>query len=134
MASDALIIDGEVEFWREPNKTWHIMGDDAGRVIGDEDKLTVLRQAIWAMVCTERYSNPIYSKDYGTELQQYIGKDAYFLEASIEDTLRDALTHDDRIKNVSVEDVTQTDINSVLVRYSVESIYGAFKEELKVRV
>lgn len=126
------LITGDVQFYREPNMTWDIEGTDAHKLISENERLKAVRQAVRCILGTERYSNPVFSDDYGCELQQYIGKDAYFLEASIGDVLKDALTHDDRITDVTVDDINETDSETVCVSITVSTIYGDFKEDLNV--
>lgn len=134
MANETNILNGDVQFYREPNKTWDARGVDCNKIIPENDKLNSVSQSIWLILNTERYSNPIYSNAYGVELQQFIGESEYFLEANIEDVLKDALTHDDRITNVTVNNVSKIDSESCLVDYTVNTIYGTLEEKLNVRI
>ena len=83
---------------------------------------------------TERYSYLIYDENYGIELQQYIGKDINYLQATIEDTLKEALTYDLRITDVIVNDIIQIDTDIVLVQFTVQSIYGNLQLEVNINV
>lgn len=121
----------EVYSYRQPNLTYRL-GEKT--IAGKVDNLDSIKQAVYHILSTERFSNPIYDDDYGVELEQYIGQDIGFITASIESTLRDALTQDDRITDITVNDVRKSDkeLNSCIVEFTVYTIYGSFDEELNV--
>ena len=113
---------------REPNLTYSLQYD------GKTSSLDAMEQAIFAILMTERYSNPIYDDDYGVELEQYIGKDIGFIRATIENTLSDALTYDDRITGVNVTSVERNkkDPSSCTIYFTVNTIHGDFEESINV--
>lgn len=121
----------DVQEYREPSLTYR---QNTETVAGKVDGLESVRQAVQHILLTERYSNPIYDDDYGVELEQYIGKDIGFIEAGIEATLREALTQDDRITDISVESVQKSDkqTGACTVKFTVYSIFGNFEEEKDV--
>ena len=92
---------------------------------GDVDGLNALKQAIFHRIFTERYAYAIYDDNYGTELEQYQGSSFAFLEATIENTLRDSLLQDDRIINLKVTRITKIDMNNALVEFDVLSNMGS---------
>ena len=119
--------------YRQPNLTYRV-GDST--VAGKIDKLDSVKQAIYHILSTERYSNPIYDGDYGVELEQYIGKDIGFITAGIQETLRDALLQDDRISDVQVDNVEKSDKqnNACLIDFTVFTIYGTYKDSLSLAI
>ena len=124
---------GESIQYRQPNLTYRV-GDST--VAGKIDKLDSVKQAIYHILSTERYSNPIYDGDYGVELEQYIGKDIGFIMAGIQETLRDALLQDDRISDVQVDNVEKSDKqnNACLIDFTVFTIYGTYKDSLSLAI
>ena len=114
-----------------PNLTYRL-GEKT--VAGKIDKLESIKQAVYHILSTERFSNPIYDDDYGVELEQYIGQDIGFITASIENTLREALTQDDRITDVQVTDVRKSDrdSNSCLIDFIIFTVYGSYDEQMTV--
>ena len=62
------------------------------QITGKVDDLEAIEQSIYHILSLKRYAYLIYDDNYGVELQQYIGQDLSFLEATIEETLRDGLT------------------------------------------
>lgn len=117
--------------WRNPSLTYRL-GDTT--ITGKVDKKEAVRQAIYHILMTERYSSPIYDEDYGAELEQYQGKDLGFITAGIESTLREALMQDDRITDVRVDSIKESDTQqgACLVEFTVASIYGDLEETLNV--
>lgn len=124
-------LSGTTYTYREPNLTYRL-GEKT--VAGKIDKLDAVKQAIYHILMTERFSNPIYDENYGVELEQYIGKDLGFVVASIQTTLQDALLQDDRITDVIVTDVSKSDKqeNACVVQFTVNTIYGNLEESLNV--
>lgn len=119
----------QISTYRYPDKTYR-MGEKTMQ--GSIEKNESVRQAIYHILNTERYSNPIYGKNYGVELEKYLNTDIEYIRSTIQDTLSDALLQDDRITDVTVDSVEQTGYNSVLVTFTVATIYGKEREELEV--
>ena len=111
-----------------------IKNGESDRIIGYVDDLEAIKQAIFHILSVERYANLIYNDNYGVELEQYIGKGFEFLEATIEDTLKEALTYDLRISNVVVNNIQQIDKNKALINYTVYTIYGNLILEVGINV
>ena len=124
-------LSGTTYTYREPNLTYRL-GEKT--VNGKIDKLEAIKQAVYHILMTERYSNPIYGDNYGVELEQYIGKDLGFIIADIQETLRDALLQDDRITDVIVNDVSKSteQENACIIDFTVCTIYGSYNEELNI--
>lgn len=118
--------------WRNPSLTYRL-GESTitGKV---DDKIEAVKQAVYHILMTERYSSPIYDDDYGVELEQYQGKDIGFIAAGIESTLKEALLQDDRITDVQVNSVEESKVQSgaCVIKFTVSSIYGNIEETLNV--
>ena len=115
---------------REPSLTYSLDYD------GKLNSIESIQQAIFCILMTERYSNPIYNDNYGVELEQYIGKDMGYIKATIENTLKDALTYDDRIENVIVNSVTKStkQQNACVIEFTVVTTLGDLDETIDVSV
>lgn len=92
-----------IELVTYPNKTYKYTEE---QIVGKVTDIEAIQQAIYHILSVERYAYLIYDDNYGVELEQYIGQDLEFLEATIEDTLREALTQDDRITDVKVTNIS----------------------------
>lgn len=117
--------------YRQPDLTYRL-GNTT--VAGKIDKLESIKQAVYHILSTERYSSPIYDDNYGVELEQYIGKDIGYIQADIENTLKEALTQDDRITNVVVNDVKKSDEqkNACIIEFTIYTIYGNYNENMSI--
>lgn len=124
-------IGRESYMYRQPDLTYRL-GNTT--VAGKIDKLESIKQAVYHILSTERYSSPIYDDDYGVELERYIGKDIGYIQADIENTLKEALTQDDRITNVVVNDVEKSDKqkNACVIKFTVYTIYGNYNENMSI--
>lgn len=124
-------IGRESYMYRQPDLTYRLGNTTAA---GKIDKLESIKQAVYHILSTERYSSPIYDDNYGVELEQYIGKDIGYIQADIENTLKEALTQDDRITNVVVNDVKKSDKqkNACVIEFTVYTIYGNYNENMSI--
>lgn len=116
-----------VDLALESSKTYRVLN---GRVIGWIDNKQALRQAIEKLLHTERYMYEIYTDEYGVELQALIGESFDLVEAEIGRVIKEALLVDERIVSVENIQATKLDSTSLLITFSVESIFGtlAFEE------
>ena len=80
---------GDTIQYRQPNMTYRLGENTVNGKI--TNNLEAVKQAVKCILETERYSNPIYSDNYGIELEQYYGADYGKIVAGIETTWREAL-------------------------------------------
>ena len=104
------------------------------RIMGYVDNIDAVKQAIYHILMVERYSSLIYSDNYGVELNQYIGKGFDYLETTIEETLREALTYDLRIKNVVIDSIELVNKDTAHIKFTAFSIYGNLQMEVNIGV
>lgn len=114
-----------------PSKTYKLTSDSIG---GFVDGKEAVQQAIYHILMIERYSNLIYDDTYGVELEQYIGKDLEYIEATIEDTLKEALMQDLRILDVIVTDIKKVKEDCVEIDFNAISTYGNIQMEVEINV
>lgn len=93
-----------------------------------------LEQAIYKILMTERYQYPIYSWNYGFELQDLYGKPFDYVIPELKRRIREALIQDDRITEVDQFQFEPQERNSLLVTFVVHSIYGELKTIREVNV
>lgn len=73
---------------------------DGRRVRGYADRREAMKQAIYLIIYTERYTYPIYSWNYGAELDGLIGQPIPYVLPEIKRRVTEALLQDDRITGV----------------------------------
>lgn len=124
-------INPDVQTVTLPSKTYKLDND---RIAGYIDGTDAIKQSIYHILQVERYSCPIYDDNYGVELEQYQGVDFEYIETTIEDTLREALTQDNRINDVIVTNIEKIDNDIVLVEFDVISTQGKITMEVNLNV
>lgn len=114
-----------------PSRTFKFTTEKTAGFVDRED---AIKQAVFHILSTERYAYIIYDENYGVQLRQYKGQSFSFLEATIQNTLRDALLQDDRILGVTVTNIAKLSENSALVEFTVTHNKGTFGTEVEVNV
>jgi phage baseplate assembly protein W len=118
----------EIEYVSQPSLTW-IVNRDTMRIQGTDEGLESIRQAVEIILNTERYQWQIYTSDFGNELDDLIGDSAGYVESEFPRMVTEALTQDDRIREVT--DFKHSRNGSTMIwSFTVNSVYGAFNEEL----
>lgn len=128
-------IDDEVNLVSYTNKTFK-MNETAKRfsnMIDDEDTENAIKQTVYCILNTQRYDSEIFSSDYGFEYQDLIGEDIDYVCAVLPSRIKEALTMDDRI-----EDVTDFDISvknkSVFAKFTVVTADEDVEVETEVNI
>jgi len=116
LIDDDLIISDEIE----TSKTYKISDY---KIQGFTDGLDALKQAIYKMLNTERYEYPIYSFNYGIELESLLGKDPIYVQIELKRRIRECLLQDDRITEV---DNFRFEVagDTIKCTFDVHSIFG----------
>lgn len=83
-----------------PSYTYNI-NIESGRIIGHTDHLNAMEQAIYLILSTERYESIIYNWYYGVEFDSLIGKNRDYTTSELKRRIREALSEDDRISDVT---------------------------------
>ncbi len=125
-------IDLELEETEEiqTSRTYKISGN---KIQGFVDGLEALKQAIYKVLNTERYEYPIYSFNYGIELESLIGKDPIFVQVELQRRIRECLMQDDRITDVDNFKFKLIG-DEIKCTFDVHSIYGEITASREVNI
>lgn len=116
-----------------PSYTYKIDWEN-GSVLGMTDGIEAIRQAIYKMLFTDRYSEIIYDKNYGNDLYTLRGQEIDYAELLTPTYIKDSLMQDDRIKSVEDIEVTRIDSDTLQVTLTVKTIYGDLVETKEVGI
>lgn len=83
-----------------PSNTYKIILE-TDRVSGHVDGLEAVKQAVYLILSSERYKFIIYSWNYGIELVDLIGQPMSYVISELPRRVKEALTQDDRIVDVT---------------------------------
>ena len=106
---------------------------NTNRISGYIDDKDAIIQAIYLILQTERYESMIYNWYYGVELDGLIGKQRDYVTSELQRVIREALTEDDRILEVSDFEITYTE-DSALIVFLVETNIGDITVEWEVNI
>ncbi len=116
----------------QPDAT-HKLDLEKNRVTGMTDGRDAVLQAIYLILNVERYAFPIYSRNYGTELADLIGRPKDYAMSEIKRRITEALLQDDRITGVENWSF-ETAGRVVRAGFTVNTIYGAAEAEKEVKI
>lgn len=101
-------------------RTYDIQYDMVGKYI---DGIEALRQHINKILSTEKYQYPIYSFNYGIELESLIGKDLEYIQIELKRRIEECLSDDSRIQSIE-NFVFESEADTLYCSFNVVSIYG----------
>ena len=129
--SDNKILNEELTTEIEPSKTYK-MDLDSNIINGYCDGLEAVKQAVYKILNTERYQYIIYSWNYGVEFADLFGEPVDFVCPEIERRITEALKQDDRVLSVDsfLFDVSKK--HTVMVSFTVKTIFGDLNIEKEV--
>ena len=129
--SDNKILNEELTAEIEPSKTYK-MGLDSNIINSYCDGLEAVKQAVYKILNTERYQYIIYSWNYGVEFADLFGEPVDFVCPEIERRITEALQQDDRVLSVDsfLFDVSKK--HTVMVSFTVKTIFGDLNIEKEV--
>lgn len=107
--------------------------ENMDRINGYIDDMDAVIQAIYLILMTERYKFIIYSWDYGVELVDLFGKPMSYVMLKLQSRIKEALTMDDRIDDVTdfEFEVTGKQLHSTFL---VHTNVGNVSVEMEVKV
>lgn len=135
MIPEVDILMEEIEEVNYPTNTYLIqaVNEEENCISGYTDDLDAIKQAINLILQTERYEFLIYSWDYGVELVDLIGKPMPYIMSEIPRRIKEALTQDERIVDVTDFEF-EKNRNKLHTTFKVVTEVGDISTELEVNV
>lgn len=106
----------------ETSKTYK-MNTTRLTINGKTDGIESILQAIYKILNTERYENPVYSFNYGIELIDLYGEDTAYVCPELKRRIHEALIQDERITDVDSFDF-EINKSTITVNFTVKTIFG----------
>ena len=104
------------------------------RIVGKVDGNQAMVQAVRKILMTERYSERIYSGDYGVEFARLVGQSMPFIESNLQMTLDEAFSSDSRIKSVRDIKISRIQCDSLMSTCNVSTDSGEISVEFSIGV
>jgi hypothetical protein len=105
----------------ETSKTYKMATD---KIQGSLDGTEAVRQAVYKVLNTEKSEYPIYSLNYGLELEDLIGQDPSYVQTELQRRVKECLLVDNRITEVNNFTFT-TLADKLNCTFDVISIFGS---------
>ena len=115
----------------EPTLTFKV---ENGRIRGKVDEKQAMIQAVDKILQTERLVYPIYSDQYGNDLNDLIGKDMGYAKVEAERMIKEALLADDRVVEVDIDTVNEVSRDTLEIKGTCVTVYGNINIDSEVSV
>ncbi len=125
-----MVTDLELNEDIETSKTYKILPD---KIQGTLDGTEAVRQAVYKVLSTEKSEYPIYSLNYGIELEDLIGQEPSYVETELQRRFRECLLSDNRITEVK-NFTFKTSGDKLSCTFDVISIFGSIPITREVNI
>lgn len=129
--STGVLLQQNFQITEQPTKTYKLELDK-NRVRNYTEKLEAMQQAIYHILQTERYQYTMFSWNYGIETLDLYGEPLSFICPELERRITEALLWDSRITAVGEFQFDTANKGSVLVTFTVHTIFGSVTAEKEV--
>lgn len=123
--------DDDEDLDDEPTLTFKV---ENGRIRGKVDELPAMVQAVDKILRTERLVYPIYSDQYGNDLNDLIGKDIGYTKVETERMIKEALLADDRVIDVEIDSIEPKNKDTIVVTGTCFTVFGRIAIDSEVSV
>lgn len=122
----------EVTFQQQPGRTWYI-DKTTNRIRGECDDWLAVRQAVEIILNVERFRWQIYRPYSGMQWEGLIGQDPGYVASELQRRITEALTMDDRVRNISNFTYTVTG-DQLSASLTVNTVFGEYETSVEVNL
>jgi hypothetical protein len=113
------------------NSLTYYIDSENKRMTSMVDSIDSILQAVFKALGTQKYGHEIYSWEYGFLEDQFVGEDLDFIQTNLEYYIRECLSKDDRILDITNFKVQQQSIDSCLATFDILSSEGLIENVTK---
>ena len=113
------------------NSLTYYIDSENKRMTSMVDSIDSILQAVFKALSTQKYGHEIYSCEYGFLEDQFVGEDLDFIQTNLEYYIRECLSKDDRILDITNFKVQQQSIDSCLATFDILSSEGLIENVTK---
>lgn len=126
-------LEQDFEIEEQPDLTYKL-NITSEEVNGFADGIEAVKQAVFRILNTERYQYVIYPWWYGIETMDLYGEPVTYVCPELERRVREALTVDSRILDVSDFEFDTGTKGIVDAAFTVHTVYGDIKMDKEVKI
>lgn len=125
-------LDAGIRYATMPMKTY-IIDHTSNQIVGMDDGLSAMRQAVEIILNIERYRWQIYSSNFGVELEDLPGEEQDYIRSELPRRIEEAFSVDSRILSVENYSFSSPALGVMTVSFDVVTVYGVMPEEVVIR-
>ncbi len=128
---DNVGLDVSLEHTEQPTNTF-LIDWSSGQIIGLDDGLEAMRQAVDIILQNERFHWQIYDSNFGTELEDLVGEEYDYIVSELPRRIEEAFSLDNRILSVDNFTFSKQGQSTLTVSFDVITVFGTFTEEVEM--
>lgn len=128
---DNVGLDVSLEHTEQPTNTF-LIDWSSGQVIGQDDGLEAMRQAVDIILQNERFHWQIYDSNFGIELADLVGEEYDYIVSELPRRIEEAFSLDNRILSVDNFTFSKQGRSTLTVSFDVVTVFGTFTEEVEM--
>lgn len=128
---DNVGLDVSLEHTEQPTNTF-LIDWSSGQIIGLDDGLEAMRQAVDIILQNERFHWQIYDSNFGTELEDLVGEEYDYIVSELPRRIEEAFSLDNRILSIDNFTFSKQGQSTLTVSFDVITVFGAFTEEVEM--
>lgn len=128
---DNVGLEVSLEHTEQPTNTF-LIDWSSGQVIGQDDGLEAMRQAVDIILQNERFHWQIYDSNFGIELEDLVGEEYDYIVSELPRRIEEAFSLDNRILSVDNFTFSKQGQSTLTVSFDVITVFGAFTEEVEM--
>ena len=128
---DNVGLDVSLEHTEQPTNTF-LIDWSSRQIIGLDDGLEAMRQAVDIILQNERFHWQIYDSNFGTELEDLVGEEYDYIVSELPRRIEEAFSLDNRILSVDNFTFSKQGRSTLTVSFDVVTVFGTFTEEVEM--
>ena len=117
------------QYREQPTNTF-LIDWTSRQIVGMDDGLAAMRQAVEIILQNERFRWQIYSSDFGSELEELVGEEYDYIVSDLPRRIEEAFSADSRILSVENFNFSESGTGSLVCSFDVVTVFGTLGQEV----
>lgn len=117
------------QYREQPTNTF-LIDWTSRQIVGMDDGLAAMRQAVEIILQNERFRWQIYSSHFGSQLEELVGEEYDYIVSDLPRRIEEAFSADSRILSVENFNFSESGTGSLVCSFDVVTVFGTLGQEV----